>query len=383
MKMKSLLLISYDYPPNDGGVSRLCSAVVDELASQDLPIEVLTVDGGAQQGPARPPVPTYTVPRRRVLREIATFWLLFHKGQGKTLLTSVWNPEATLALVFGKLVLGPRDVWIMAHGNEVMAYPKAWRYAFKRMLRRLVIRNARGIICNSRYTEGLVKDLEPCAKTHVINPGVHAPQFEIREHREVLRQRFAFPRDARVVLSVSRVVAHKGHDVVLRALASLAPEVRKRIHYAVAGTGSHLEQLKALAETLGVSPYVSWLGFVSDIELPHLYNAADLFVLCSREDIGTRGVEGFGMVFLEAQAAGLPVIGTRVGGICDAIIEGDGGWLIDQDDVPALASHLSSLVRENGSFVEQGRRGQRRARTCCSWLTYVDKLSRTLNGSTE
>lgn len=173
--------------------------------------------------------------------------------------------------------------------------------------------------------------------------------------------------------------AYKGHDVVLRAIAALPLGARAEVHYVVAGKGSHLPVLQALAESLGVSEHVSWLGFVADADLPYLYKAADLFVLCTREDPQARGVEGFGMVFLEAQAAGLPVIGTRAGGIPDAIVEDEGGWLIEQDDAAVLSVHLRSLVDDPLPYREQGRKGRARAESSASWSVYVDRLMQVMN----
>jgi phosphatidylinositol alpha-1,6-mannosyltransferase len=306
---------------------------------------------------------------------LVTLWLLLTKGRGNTVLASVWNPEATLAMLLGLVGLLPRNLWVMAHGNEVMAYPKtSGRYALKGWLRRRVLHYARGVICNSHYTEQLVKSLAPSANTLVINPGVDSRQFAVTEGAANCRHRFTLPEGKRLLLSVSRLDRHKGHDLVLRALSAMTPEDRQRLHYVVAGKGDQLIALQQLAKTLAVAEQVTWLGYVADADLPYLYKAADLFVLCTREDPESRGVEGFGMVFLEAQAAGLPVVGTRAGGIPDAIAEGEGGWLIPQDDIDALAAHLRRLAANSVDVAEQGQLGQRRVARSGSWQYYVNTL---------
>ena len=141
-------------------------------------------------------------------------------------------------------------------------------------------------------------------------------------------------------------------------------------------------KLQALAGDLGIGDCVTWLGFVEDADLAALYACGDLFVLCTREDPRARGVEGFGMVFLEAQAAGVPALGTRAGGIPDAIVEGRGGWLVDQDDSAAVSGHLQRLAADVSSFREQGMRGRLRAITEASWDTYATKLLAVIDQET-
>lgn len=372
--MKPIALLSYDYPPNDGGISRLCGAAMQELQRQGRRVSVLTLEANGTPGLPRPALPTVEAPRAKVKRELATARFLRQQAPGTCAIASVWNPEASVASL-----LGHRDLIIMAHGNEVMPYPTGAGHALKAALRRHVLRSARAIVCNSQYTQGLVQALVPGAHTVVIPPGVDAERFSSPPDRTGLRQRLYLPNNKRLLLSVSRVDAYKGHEVVLRALASLPAAARSQLHYAVAGKGGHLAALKAQATQLGLDESVSWLGFVPDEDLPALYAAADLFVLCTREDPQALGVEGFGMVFLEAQAAGVPVIGTRAGGIPDAIEDGNGGWLIAQDDVAALAHKLEQLATDTAPFLAQGERGQHRARTVGSWTHYVNQLLKVVD----
>ena len=98
-----------------------------------------------------------------------------------------------------------------------------------------------------------------------------------------------------------------------------------------------LKKLMALTNELKIVDQVKFVGFQDD-NLPLWYQASDLFVLTSS------GVEGFGITFIEAQASGVAVIGTRCGGIPDAVCEGEGGWLINEKDTLALASHLKKLI---------------------------------------
>jgi phosphatidyl-myo-inositol dimannoside synthase len=308
------------------------------------------------------------------LRELGTLFRALVLPRATCFVASVWNPEATVLWLARR-----RDIVVMAHGNEVMRYPSGLRYVVKTWLRKRVLASARSVVCNSRYTEALVRAISSEARTVVINPGVDAARFAVAVDQDRSKARFGISPRRRIVLSVSRMDAYKGHDTVLRALAELPVAVRQQIQYVVAGRGGHLAELQRQARSLGLEDVVIWLGFVADADLPALYACADLFVLCTREDAQMRGVEGFGMVFLEAQAAGVPVIGTKAGGIPDAIDEGNGGWLIDQDDVAALGAHLRRLVHDQTAFREQGERGRHRAKTKGSWTAYVSQLAKVID----
>lgn len=372
--MKPIAILSYDYPPSGGGISRLCSEVARQFVRLGREVSVLTTKCDDAQRAMRPHLSTQEVRQVKWLREWATFWYVLGLPAEVTVVSSLWNPEGTLTWLARR-----RNAVVMAHGNEVMPYPPLLRFAMKRWLRRRVLESAAAVICSSRYSEQLVRAASPRARTVVITPGVDACQFRPCENVEATRQRLGLPVSKRIVLSVSRIDAYKGHDVMLKALAALAPGQRDRLQYVVAGKGAYVETLKSLARSLGVGDHVTWFGFVDEAELPHLYACADLFVLCTKEDAQARGVEGFGMVFLEAQAAGIPVLGTRAGGIPDAIVEGQGGWLVEEDDVLAVRDHLGLLGQDIQQFRDQGKRGRARACRDGSWEAYASKLQAVLD----
>ncbi|MGB7740226.1 MAG: glycosyltransferase family 4 protein [Steroidobacteraceae bacterium] len=366
--MRPIAILSYDYPPNDGGISRLSRTAAQKIEQAGRDVCVLTLSTFDEKH-SRPHVSTTEIPRGRTRRDWCCFSFIRRLPRDAVVVTTVWNPEGTLAWISGR-----HDLIILAHGNEVMPYPSGLRFRFKQWLRSRVLAAARRVVCNSRYTEGLVRAACPQARTVVIAPGVDAERFRPLADGREARKRFGIPVDRRILLSVSRLDAYKGHDVILRALAALTQATRSQLHYVVAGRGGHMAKLQALADDLGITDCVTWLGFVEDDALPALYACADLFVLCTREDPKARGVEGFGMVFLEAQAAGVPVLGTRVGGIADAVVEDRGGWLVDQDDAMAVSGHLQRLATDVSSFREQGLRGRQRAITEASWETYTTRL---------
>ena len=105
------------------------------------------------------------------------------------------------------------------------------------------------------------------------------------------------------------------------------------------------------------------------------YSSADIFVLCTREELGLKNVEGFGLVFVEAQACGTAVIGTRAGGIPDAVKDGYGGWLITQDSQKELSELLMFLIDHPEIVAEEGLKARQRAIQEYSWQNYYKALS--------
>lgn len=366
---RPVLLLSLDYPPNDGGISRLAAGIVRGWPEADQALSVVTLRAGGRQGIVRPDVLTSEVTSRKVVRDWQILrairsYLRAH-GRDAPIIASVWNPEATLAIL-----AGAKRVSILAHGNEVMPYG-----GLKGRLRRFVLRHAHRVICNSRFTETLVRDLVPEARTAVLNPAVDAEHFRPQVTQREARNRLGLPPDAPVLLTVARLDPIKGHETVLEAISSLPPDGRRDLVYAVIGKGEMMEPLQQKARTLGIAGHVRFCGFVSDNDLSLWYTAADVFLLCSVLDRTRRGMEGFGMALTEAQAAGLAVIGTRSGGIPDAIREGEGGWLIEERDCAALGQHLVRLATDRREFVQQGQLGAGRVRREMSWESYTRALA--------
>lgn len=366
----SVLIFSLDYPPNDGGISRLVSGAVAAFEASGEKVQVVTLASGARTGLPRPGGEVVEVDRRKGLRDVQMLRLvrqhLRHYGPNAPILTSVWNPEATLAML-----AGARRVTVLAHGNEVMPYP---RKGWKARLRRLVLERARVVVCNSGFTETLVRQIAPAARTAVLNPAVDADRFHSPISRQSARARLDLPASKRIILTVARLDPIKGHETVLRAIAELTEAERASLFYVMIGKGEMRERLSTWVHELGLESYVRFAGFVADADLPIWYRAADLFVLSSFVDPTRRGMEGFGMALTEAQAAGLPVIGTRSGGIPDAVREGEGGWLIEEHDHVALAGHLHRLHDTPEIFAEQGRRGAERVRRDMTSAGYVQRL---------
>lgn len=360
-------LLSFDYPPNHGGISRLCGEIARALRDRGARGGVVT-QAAREPTPAAYPIGA-RVPASRPQRELSTLRHL--RGSTGGVLAGIWYPEGLLALLARR-----RPLVVLAHGLELRPTRAHWRRSLWRMLCRRVLTAADLVITNSHYTGELAREVAPTARIATVPLAVDEKRFTPGD-RMAARERFGVA-GRRVISTVARVRAYKGHDTVLHAIAALTPEERQEIVYLVAGRGPDLPALQELAKRLGVAEQVRWLGFVAEEDLPEVYRASDLFVLCTRDQPDGPDVEGFGLVFLEAQACGTPVIGARTGGIPDAIEYGRGGWLIEQDDVPALAAHLSRLVAEPDIYAEAGRAARARVESGHTWAHYTDRFFEVL-----
>ena len=161
----------------------------------------------------------------------------------------------------------------------------------------------------------------------------------LSQSREDLRLQYGLQDDAKLVLNVARLEDFKGQDVLLKAWVDIVAANSKAKLW-IAGTGSLETTLKKMMFTLGLQDNVKFLGFVSQAEVHALMEAADLFVLPSRE-------EPFGIVLLEAMAHGLPVVASQVGGIPEVLPKNDDVVLVEADDVQALAQAMQTVLANN------------------------------------
>ena len=315
---EQVLFFSFNYPPHDGGVSRLCAELVLGLQRREVDIRVLSQ---RRHGPGSriPLVPEERVTMRRPWRELAALRALRRAGPNGALICGLWYPEGLLAVLAGM----PPAV-ILAHGLELRPTRQRWRRRIWLWLMRVVLRRADMVVANSEYTAGIVRAAAPDTTVAALPLGVDHRRF-CPGDRHAARRRLHVPDDKRVIVTVSRILLHKGHRLVFQGLAALPESARDTFVYLIAGQGRDMPQLQQEAEVLGLGRVVRWLGYVPEADLPELYRSADLFVLCTREDADQPEVEGFGLAFLEAQACGIPVVGTRTGGIPDAVQEGRGG----------------------------------------------------------
>jgi D-inositol-3-phosphate glycosyltransferase len=212
-----------------------------------------------------------------------------------------------------------------------------------------VVAAANALIANTD-AEGasLVSLYDACPDTvHVVSPGVDLYTFTPGESRGVARAHIGQPADALVVSFVGRIQPHKGPEVLIRATSELVkhtPLLRHRLIVNIVGGASganteEVDRLKELTTWLAIDDVVRFTPPVPREDLPQWYRAADLVIVPSYS-------ESFGLVALEAQACGTPVVATAVGGLRTAVADGISGVLVDGHDPKAWSSVISRLLQE-------------------------------------
>jgi glycosyltransferase involved in cell wall biosynthesis len=253
------------------------------------------------------------------------------------------EPGPMLAwMVAGLLVdLQPRALLLAFHGSELLRWHDAplIRWGLRSLLRR-----ATRVATLTAYTGGLLRAYFPEGADKVCRtPGAPRSRRSVAPAAANTDRRADTGERRLVVLTVGRLHPRKGQVQTLAALQRLAPALRARVEYWIAGgqsKGGCGEALRAQAAAGDVP--VRFLGEVADEELDHLYAQADLFALTSVEY--ERSVEGFGLVYLEAAAHGLPAIAHRVGGVAEAVIDGETGLCVAPNDPDALTAAFARLL---------------------------------------
>ncbi len=299
-----------------------------------------------------------------------------------------WRPDAVLSLLWHPcglasliglsargLAATPR--FVMAHGVEIMESRSSLkkrlraRFAFAK---RAVFARARGVFPVSRYTAGLVAREcgVPEERLHVVLNGVDTRAFHPAPRSPDLVHRYGLA-GRRLFLTVTRLEPYKGVDRAVGALRYLVAR-HPDVLYLVCGEGGDRPRLEALVRRFGLQRHVLLAGRVPADRLREFYNLADCFVLVSREDRAAPEVEGFGIVFLEAAACGVPAIAGRSGGIPDAVEEGVGGWLVDPENEYEISLAMLECLEAPGRAEARGRAALRRVTTDLTWERMASRV---------
>ena len=306
------IILTADFPPDSGGIQRYMFELA--LAYGRLGRATVVVAPDHDDAKTFDREQPFVVLRTAAARSRAgRVWnlrggvvraLRQHSG---TVIASSWNPAAIAALAAG----GEQRLHVIAHGSEIAHQRGPLR---RRLLRYVLERSAR-VFAVSSYTAGLIEEAGAHPNLAILPPGVRAA--------ECVRARAAVP----TILSVARLIPRKGIDRLIDALALVRAQIPGAV-LRVVGSGPDELRLRLRARAAGVSGAVHFAGRLDDRELQDAYAQAWCFALPARRE--GDDVEGFGLVYLEAGAAGVPSVGGRGSGADDAIVDGETGLLVDR-----------------------------------------------------
>ena len=374
--MRRHLLVTNDFPPKVGGIQSYLWELWRRLPADDIAVHttphtgasVFDADQAFVVTRSREPVllPTPTVVRR--VRNLA-------ERQGAELV--VWDPALPVGHA-GRRVGRPYAV--VLHGSEVTV---PGRLPVARSMLARVLRGASLVICAGNYPAGEAERAAGCTlPTVVVPPGVDTDRFRPLDEAEraSVRRELGLPVDAPLVVSVSRLVPRKGMDTLIRAAARLG-RTEPDLVVAIAGSGRDRRRLEGLVASTGAP--VRLLGRVPEELLPGLYGAGDVFAMLCRSRWGGLEQEGFGIVFLEAAAAGVPQVAGESGGAAEAVAHERTGLVMGRPDaVERVVRTLSDLLGDEKRRAEMGREARRRAEAEFSYDVLARRLRAGIDGAT-
>jgi len=261
-----------------------------------------------------------------------------------------WN-NAVSALLPTKLFKIP--YYLAVHGTEVI---RPLESKLRKMLLFLSIRNARKIICLGSYQKiSLVKAGVPSNKLCVVSEGVDLKRFKTSiDPSEVIKKHGL--KGKKVILTVGRLVKRKGHDMVIKSLPDVLKKVPNAV-YVIVGKGPELENLERLVNELDLRKSVIFAGYVPDKKLPKYYSACHVFIMANREVNGD--IEGFGIVYLEANAYSKPAVAGKSGGTGDVVKHGVNGLLVDPSNIKEISKVLTHLLTNERLAEKLGMKGRK------------------------
>jgi phosphatidylinositol alpha-1,6-mannosyltransferase len=350
--VRRTLIVTNDFPPRQGGIQSFVHALATRLPTGTVTVYAPAWKGAAEFDTQQPfpvirhptslmlPVPGVARRAAAIAREHGCDSVLFGAAAPLGLITPALRKAGVTRAV------------ALTHGHEAgwATLPGA------RTVLRRIGDEVDVVTYLGEYTRvRLARALSPAAAGRMVRlaPGVDVTFFRPGAGGAAVRERLGLT-SRPVVACVSRMVPRKGQDTLIKAW----PAVRAQVSGAVlllVGDGPYAPALKRLAHRLSVSDDVVFTGPVPWPELPSYYDAANVFAMPCRTRRAGLDVEGLGIVYLEASATGLPVIGGDSGGAPDAILDGESGYVVN--DVPGAATRIIELLHDPARAKAMGDKG--------------------------
>jgi phosphatidyl-myo-inositol dimannoside synthase len=387
--MPRVLIVSNDFPPRRGGIQSFVHALATRMPAGAVTVYAPSWDGAAAFDASQPfpvirhptalmlPVPSVARRATAILREHDCDTVLFGAAA----------PLGLLAPALRRA--GARRIVGLTHGHEAgwAALPGP-RMLLRRIGDQVDVLTYLAEYFRVRLARAL--SAEAAARMVRLAPGVDTAAFRPGAGGDAIRARLGLG-ERPVVACISRLVRRKGQDTLIRAWPLvLAGAAAAGAAAAGAGAGTPVlllvgdgpdsARLRRLARQAGVAGSVVFAGAVPWAELPGYYDAGDVFAMPCRTRRGGLDVEGLGIVYLEASATGLPVIGGDSGGAPDAILDGETGYVVPGRSQRAVADRITGLLADPAGAAAMGDKGQAWVDREWRWELVAERLWQILAG---
>lgn len=350
-------IVTDAFPPTVGGMETYARNFVEELASSDAvsTIEVLAFDPSPDE--ALDSNPRLRVERSGKQRSVERWWVgidwLRRRGSFDALHALTLYPAGVLA-VTARLARIASRTFVTIHGTDALSVLDHMRH---RWIRSFILSNVDGVFFNSDSTrEKVVAAYGSVRSPQTVYPGTPAVEEPDPQGPDVETSA------SLIVLTVTRLVQRKGIEDLIEAVSTL-PEVDLWI----VGDGPERESLERLAQERDAEDQVHFFGQVPNRELATLYAQCDVFSLPSRHLESAGDVEGLGLVSLEAQQFGTPVIGTDSGGIPETIEDGETGFVVSERSPESINEVIEDLLSDPELLDELSQKAKETVERRFSW----------------
>ncbi len=379
--MKRTMLVTIDYPPMFGGVANYWANLNKNLPGQDLVVLAPEADDSLDFDQHQ----NYIIYRKNLMNKWCAFcpeWLpilretyrLIKMEKIQKLIVTHVLPVGTVALILKKLFNIPYIVSF--HGLDAALAGVTKR---KFWLTKKIIKNAESIVSNSQSTLNILKKIDPqvAEKTEIIYPCANIQYEKVTEGRlQNFRNLFNLHGKS-LILCVGRFIKRKGQDKLIAAMEKVVEKV-PNAYCILVGQGPEQDSLQRLVGSYGLEDHVIIFDDILDFELPVLYESCEVFVMPSRI-LKNGDIEGFGIVYLEANLYGKPVVAGNEGGATEAVADRKSGILVDPHNPTEIADALIILLSDKEKAEEMGEYGKSRAMEKFTWEKQAEKLVRLID----
>jgi len=290
--------------------------------------------------------------------------------------SAFFGAAAPLALLApGLRTAGVKRIVALTHGHEVW-WSRLW--PFSTAIARIG-RAVDSLTYLGEFTRGeIAKALGPdsVAKLVRIAPGIDTEHFAPRSDAHALRESLGLG-NKKVIVSVGRLVHRKGQDVLIEAMPEIIKSIED-VHLLLIGEGPYKKELEKRIKNLGLANRVTFVGRVQYADLPRYICVGDVFAMPSRSRLAGLEVEGLGIVYLEASACGLPVIGGISGGAPDAVLQGETGYSVDGRSAHEVAEALVRVLADKELAQRLGARGRQWVIEQWQWQMWSERFNQLL-----
>ena len=373
------LCITNDFGPRAGGIETFVVGLIQRMPKNSVIVYTASQAGAADfdamwlhdygveviRDSSKVLLPSFRVGRN--VRKLV---------QDRNIKSVFFGAAAPLALLApGLRAAGVRRIVALTHGHEVW-WSRLWPFtiAIARIGRAVDALTYLGEFTGGEISKAL--DSNSAAKLVRIAPGIDTEHFTSRSDAKELRESLGLG-SKKVIVSVGRLVHRKGQDVLIESM----PEIIKSIddvHLLLIGEGPYKKELEKRIKNLGLANRVTFVGRVQYADLPRYICVGDVFAMPSRSRLAGLEVEGLGIVYLEASACGLPVIGGISGGAPDAVLQGETGFSVDGRSAHEVAEAIVRVLADKELAQRLGARGRQWIIEQWQWRVWSERFNQLL-----